>query len=275
LGEKVRIPLIVALILGSNLFAAVIYRLGHWSARTTMGKSGSKKRTRKSRRSTKPVGKSASSCKSPKRIDISINELKSILERTRSGPLTEEDRLKLGGAVDTLAVVTSELESKGASIRRLQQLIFGSSSEKTRDVLGNRNCDESAENKENSSVKSDADETNESGSERASSEPDGETPAADTNDATGEKKRKGHGRNGASEYKGADKVKIPHESLKHKDRCPECKRGSLTRAVNDLNEDALRRIVLANLTNRQVADSVRMEYLKRIDRLEQFNSTNR
>ncbi len=41
------------------------------------------------------------------------------------------------------------------------------------------------------------------------------------------KKPKGHGRNGASTYKGAQKVKIPHESLKPKDRCPSCKKGKL------------------------------------------------
>ena len=41
------------------------------------------------------------------------------------------------------------------------------------------------------------------------------------------KKPKGHGRNGASTYEGAQKVKIPHESLKPKDRCPACKKGKL------------------------------------------------
>jgi len=70
-------------------------------------------------------------------------------------------------------------------------------------------------------------------------------------------------------------VEMKRHGVVNRHECPECKRDSLTRVVNDLNEDALRRIVLANLTNRQVADSVRMEYLKRIDRLEQFNSTNR
>lgn len=193
-----------------------------------MSKSGSKKKTKKPRRSKPYVGKAALTRKGSKRIDVSIDELKSILERTKLGPLTEQDRVKLGGAVDTLAVVTSELESKSASIRRLQQLIFGSSSEKTRDVLGKLN-DEPAQEEKDPSVKRDSDETEVSGSERASSGPDADTSAENTNGPTGEKKRKGHGRNGASEYKGADKVKVPHESLKNKDRCPECKKGKLYR----------------------------------------------
>jgi len=43
---------------------------------------------------------------------------------------------------------------------------------------------------------------------------------------TGEK-HKGHGRNGAVSYKGAQKIKISHKTLKPKDRCPACKKGKL------------------------------------------------
>ncbi len=43
---------------------------------------------------------------------------------------------------------------------------------------------------------------------------------------TGEKPR-GHGRNGADTYKGAQKVIVNHEGLKPKDRCPTCKKGKL------------------------------------------------
>jgi len=40
-------------------------------------------------------------------------------------------------------------------------------------------------------------------------------------------KPKGHGRNGADSYKGAQKVIVNHESLKPKDKCPSCKKGKL------------------------------------------------
>jgi len=40
-------------------------------------------------------------------------------------------------------------------------------------------------------------------------------------------KPKGHGRNGADSYEGAQKVIINHESLKPKDKCPSCKKGKL------------------------------------------------
>jgi hypothetical protein len=40
-------------------------------------------------------------------------------------------------------------------------------------------------------------------------------------------KRKGHGRNGAAAYLGADKVKVPHESIHDGDRCPLCEKGKV------------------------------------------------
>lgn len=37
-----------------------------------------------------------------------------------------------------------------------------------------------------------------------------------------ESKAKGHGRNGASAYDGARKIKVVHDSLKRGDNCPHC-----------------------------------------------------
>lgn len=38
---------------------------------------------------------------------------------------------------------------------------------------------------------------------------------------------KGHGRNSAAEYTGAERIKIRHESLQTGDRCPECRQGKV------------------------------------------------
>jgi hypothetical protein len=40
-------------------------------------------------------------------------------------------------------------------------------------------------------------------------------------------KRKGHGRNGASSYTGAEKVTLPHSSVQHGQRCPHCDKGKV------------------------------------------------
>jgi len=54
----------------------------------------------------------------------------------------------------------------------------------------------------------------------------GEPEASDTPDAhTG--KPAGHGRNGASTYRGGEKVRIAHQELHSGDRCPDCGRGNV------------------------------------------------
>jgi transposase len=139
--------------------------------------------------------------------EIELDELKAIIERAKTASLSEEDGEKLEAAVDTLAFLTNELEKKGVSIQRLRKLIFGSSTEKTSQVF--------KDTPEKSGDDSD------SASADAGDKKEGEKKK--------KKKRKGHGRNGASDYKGAEKIKIPHESLQHGDGCPGCERGKVYR----------------------------------------------
>ncbi len=155
--------------------------------------------------------KSTASKNSPDRLDVSLDELKNIVEKSRTKTLSDEDVEKLGGAVDTLAVLTNELELKGASVRRLRKLLFGPSTEKMKNVFP----DDGEQN--NSSGDHDSDVANDT------SKPTEETPAPKEK----KPKLKGHGRNGAKDYKGAEKKKIQHESLKAKDNCPECLKGKL------------------------------------------------
>jgi transposase len=48
---------------------------------------------------------------------------------------------------------------------------------------------------------------------------------ADEENSETQRKRKGHGRNGADAYTGAEKIPVPHPSLKPGDSCPECHKG--------------------------------------------------
>ena len=52
-------------------------------------------------------------------------------------------------------------------------------------------------------------------------------PSGSENDS--EKKKPGHGRNGAEAYRGARriKIKVPHGSLKPGDHCPKCQKGKV------------------------------------------------
>jgi len=72
----------------------------------------------------------------PERIELGIEELESILDHATRERLSAEEHAKLKAAVDTLAFLTREIESKGASIQRLRHLMFGAKTETTRSVLG-------------------------------------------------------------------------------------------------------------------------------------------
>ena len=120
--------------------------------------------------------------------EIPLSEFETILERARSSMLSADDVEKLTAAVDTLAVLTAELATKGTSIERLRRMLYGAPTEKTRNVLGGKK----------------------SGSSKPSSASD-----------TPKKPRRGHGRNSAADYTGASKVPVPHPTLTPGASCPD------------------------------------------------------
>jgi len=67
---------------------------------------------------------------------VDLVDLRGIVQRAQESPLNADEVRKLLGAVDTLAFLTQELERKGTSVERLRRMLFGSSSEKSRDILG-------------------------------------------------------------------------------------------------------------------------------------------
>ena len=131
--------------------------------------------------------------KSGRHRDVNPAELTAIVERAKAG-LASEDYAMLKAAVETLVFLQQELQSKGASIERLRQMVFGAKTEKTANILGN-------------------------GAKAAPAAPEGGDVDA--------QQKKGHGRNGATAYKGADKVKVAHAELTAGKPCAECLRGKM------------------------------------------------
>ena len=72
---------------------------------------------------------------SPKRIDLDAKAIAGLLERIKS-QLSEGDFTTLQATLETLTLVTLELSSKKTTIDRLRQILFGSKSEKSDQVLG-------------------------------------------------------------------------------------------------------------------------------------------
>jgi transposase len=138
-------------------------------------------------------------------MDLDRSELEAILERAKT-VLSEEEHAKLHAAIETLVFLTQELEKKHVSIQRLKQLLFGATTETTRKVI-ERILDET-------------------GKERTSGD-----DAAGGKEPEAQEKAPGHGRHGAEEYVGAEKIRVPHESLKPGDACPNCEKGTVYESV--------------------------------------------
>ena len=135
------------------------------------------------------------------RIDVEQKRIAAILERTRT-VLSAEEHATLSSLVDTVAWVQAELQTKDASLERLRKMIFGASSERTRDVLGDS-------------------------TEQTELTPGAEPPGASTLPATPRPKAPGHGRNGAAAYTGATRVSVAHPYLHSGESCPGCTSGKL------------------------------------------------
>ena len=133
---------------------------------------------------------------SRERLELNIEQLQRLLERAKQAPLSEPDYQALKAAVETLGYLTQLLEDRKTTIERLRQIVFGSSSEKTRTVLK---------------------------TDRA------QAPTAERQNS--EKKTPGHGRNGAEAYRGATKIKVKHHALKAGDRCPQCDKGKVYESI--------------------------------------------
>lgn len=136
----------------------------------------------------------------PKLQVLDLENLNDIINRAGSGPLPEADRAKLSETVETLAWLQQELTNKDVTLARLRSLFGLSTSEKTSKVLAKESAGESDEDLGSSGR--DGDET--------------------TEPKQPKQKVKGHGRNGADEYKGADRIEVRHDSLESGDPCPEC-----------------------------------------------------
>jgi len=125
------------------------------------------------------------------RIDLRMEDLERLVDRTRHTPLTEGEHATLKAAIDTLGYLAHLVDQKGTTLDGLRQLLFGATTEKTRDVLARAGVDPPP----------------------APRAPRDDEPDCDAG---------GHGRHGAAAYTGARQVPVPHAQLHHGDRCPSC-----------------------------------------------------
>jgi transposase len=130
-----------------------------------------------------------------KAMDVEQQRIAAILERTRA-VLSDEEHATLSSIVDTVALVQAELQGKDASLERLRRMIFGATTESTRNVLGEKRGEPAAEG--------------------STQEPPAPRP-----------KPPGHGRNAAAAYTGASQVTVTHPDLHSGEACPGCESGKV------------------------------------------------
>ena len=136
--------------------------------------------------------------KTIKRIDLSSADVEALLARVRA-KMKEADYELIKSMAETIAFLVQKVEEGKVSASRLLRMLFGASSEKTKDVLKD-------------ALRGEAD-----------ADGDEESPESDK----APRKKKGHGRTPAKAYTGAEVEHTAHESLEHGDTCPECERGKV------------------------------------------------
>ena len=129
-------------------------------------------------------------------VELEKGKLDQLLERAKER-LLEEDFVILGKLVHAYLYLLQLIEYTNYSLAHLRKLIFGSKSEKTSTVFKGQPAESAA------------------------------APPAKGEAAPPKKKPKGHGRNGADAYESAEKIEVPHPSLKPGDPCPECPKGKV------------------------------------------------
>jgi transposase len=150
----------------------------------------------------------------PEIVEVNNTQLHDVLRRVEEA-LDEEDATLIRRLFESYVYVTDLVEDKKTSIRRLRELFFGKRTEKTATVLGRQTDKRQPTPPKGVAAdtvlvtgEADSDETKEAAADTAPAPP-------------------GHGRNGADAYRGAERINVPHPSLKPGDVCPACQEGTV------------------------------------------------
>jgi len=134
----------------------------------------------------------------PKRIELTVQEVEALIERGKQQSFAEQDYPIVVSVLQNYFALDHAHQEKSHTLKRLLSRFFGHRTEKAREVLKD-SCPE-----QNLPSPSRVDPR--------------ESP---------KEKPKGHGRNGASAYEGAQKVSVSHPCYKAGDQCPLCLKGKL------------------------------------------------
>jgi len=147
------------------------------------------------------------------RLELTLEDLTRLLDRAK-GVLASEDYQIIEKLVSSFIYMTKLLEKRGIKLEELRRLLFGTKSEKLDTIL-----DQMERKAADAPSAEESGATEEAGG--TDSAPPAPSPEESPAEGAAEKKRKGHGRNPAEAYVGAEQIDIPHQTLKPGDPCPE------------------------------------------------------
>ncbi len=145
--------------------------------------------------------------KKPEHINLKIEEIEALLKRVEKGHSQDGDYEIIKSMADTIIFLNQAVNSKNVSIKRLLKMLFGIKTEKKNKIFKNSDSDDKDDSPDNQS---------------GTGNPPNKKP---DNLKVTRKKPKGHGKNGADKYTGANREFISHQELKHGDSCPLCLKG--------------------------------------------------
>jgi len=135
-------------------------------------------------------------------VELTTEEMEELIQRLEAEALRDDDLPRIKAIIKSYLFVTRALQDKKASIKKLLRMNFGAKTEKAKTILARIGC----------TAKSIAGN------------------AGEVSKKSGKKSR-GHGRKSASAYTGAEKIIVPHPTMKTGDVCPGCDRGKVYPSV--------------------------------------------
>ena len=150
----------------------------------------------------------------PKILELSPESAAELLRRARANELLESDCEIIAAMIGTIAILGQCFENGRLYVKRLLKMIFGVKTEKKKNAFGKRNRKKEQE-------------ATEDGGPDANPRDGEQKPESQAVDPEKGKKAKGHGRNGAGDFSGAEERHVSNDELKPGDACPLCEKGKV------------------------------------------------
>jgi transposase len=160
----------------------------------------------------------------PTIVELDMDKLEEILRRLEAKELDVDDYETIKAVIGSYVYLVHAVGDKETTIRRLRQMLFGAKTEKTSAVIAGLKSAESAPAEAGAGPDSAAATEADAGAKADVEDP---AEAHTENDSETSGAGKGHGRNAAGDFSGAEKIEVRHESLQPGDPCPKCEIGTL------------------------------------------------